>query len=104
MASISERENREIEAANSLGNTPVVFIHGLWLLPGSWASWADLFKQAGYAPLTPDWPDDPQTVEQARANPGVLANKTLEQVADHTTEIITALDNKPAVIGHSTGG
>ena len=38
MASISERENMEIEAANASGNTPVVFIHGLWLLPGSWAS------------------------------------------------------------------
>src|SRR5580700_7246420 len=104
MASISERENREIEAANSFGNTRVVFIHGPWLLPGSWASWADFFKQAGYAPLTPDWPDDPETVKEARANPDVLAKKTLEQVADHTTEIITALDKKPAVIGHSTGG
>jgi len=104
MASMSERENREVEAANASGHTPVVFIHGLWLLPGSWASWADLFKQAGYAPLTPDWPDDPETVEQARANPDVLARKTLKQVADHTTEIIDALDSKPAVIGHSTGG
>jgi pimeloyl-ACP methyl ester carboxylesterase len=104
MASISERENREIKTANASGNTPVVFIHGLWLLPSSWASWAELFMQAGYAPLTPDWPDDPDTVDQARANPGVLAGKTLQQVADHTTEIITALDRKPAVIGHSTGG
>jgi len=86
------------------GNTPVVFIHGLWLLPGSWAGWAELFARAGYAPLTPDWPGDPDTVEQARANPGVLAGKTLQQVAEHTTEIITALDGKPAVIGHSTGG
>ena len=58
MASISERENREIEAANASGNTPVVFIHGLWLLPSSWANWADFFEQAGYAPLTPVWPDD----------------------------------------------
>src|SRR5262249_59324901 len=40
MASISERENREIEAAKSAGGSPVVFIHGLWLLPSSWASWA----------------------------------------------------------------
>ena len=68
MASISERENREIEAANASGNTPVVFIHGLWLLPSSWANWADFFNQAGYAPLTPDWPDDPETVEGARAD------------------------------------
>src|SRR5262249_11394230 len=104
MASISERENSEIEAANASGNTPVVFIHGLWLLPSSWANWADLFKQAGYAPLTPDWPDDPETVEGARAEPEILAKKTLEQVADHTTEIINALDKKPAVLGHSTGG
>src|SRR5690348_14958203 len=104
MASISERENREIVTANASGRTPVVFIHGLWVLPSSWANWVDLFKQAGYAPLTPDWPDDPATVQEARANPKVIAKKTLKQVADHTTEIINALDEKPAVMGHSTGG
>src|ERR687897_1223144 len=104
MASISERENREIEAAKASGDTPVVFIHGLWLLPSSWANWADFFKQAGYAPLTPDWPDDPETVEEARANPDVFAKKTLKQVADHTAKLIDQLDNKPAVMGHSTGG
>ena len=104
MASISERENREIDGANASGDTPVVFIHGLWLLPSSWEAWADFFKQAGYAPQTPDWPDDPQTVEEARANPEVLAKKTLKQVADHTTEIINAVDKKPVVMGHSTGG
>src|SRR5262249_46505361 len=43
-------------------------------------------------------------VEEARGNPDVLARKTLQQIADHTTEIIKALDKKPAVIGHSTGG
>src|SRR3954447_26312749 len=104
MAAISERESKEIEAANASGTTPVVFIHGLWLLPSSWANWADFFKQAGYAPLTPDWPDDPETVEQARANPDVLAKKTLKQVADHTTEVINALATKPVIMGHSTGG
>jgi pimeloyl-ACP methyl ester carboxylesterase len=104
MPSISEREYREIEAANASHNTPVVLIHGLWLLPSSWANWVDFFKQAGYAPLTPDWPDDPETVEAARANPGVLAKKTLKQIADHTTEIVNALDRRPVLIGHSTGG
>jgi non-heme chloroperoxidase len=104
MASISERESREIEAANASGTTPVVLIHGLWLLPSSWADWAEFFEQAGYAPLTPDWPDDPETVEEARANPEVLANKTLKQVADHTAEVIGKLDRKPVVMGHSTGG
>ncbi|HEX5016797.1 MAG TPA: alpha/beta hydrolase [Actinomycetes bacterium] len=104
MASISERENSEIEAANDSGTTPVVFIHGLWLLPSSWANWAAFFKQAGYAPLTPDWPDDPETVEEARANPQVLAKKTLKQVVDHTAEVIGKLEERPAVLGHSTGG
>jgi non-heme chloroperoxidase len=102
--SISERESREIETANASGNTPVVFIHGLWLLPSSWSNWADFFAHDGYAPLTPDWPDDPATIEGARAEPEILAKKTLKQVADHTTEIINALDRKPALIGHSTGG
>jgi non-heme chloroperoxidase len=104
MASIWERENREIQAANVSGNTPVVFIHGLWLLPSSWDRWGRLFSEAGYAPLTPDWPDDPETVEEARANPDVFAKKTLQQVLDHSTEVIDALDKKPAVMGHSTGG
>jgi non-heme chloroperoxidase len=104
VSSISDRESREIENANASGETPVVFIHGLWLLPSSWANWADVFTQAGYAPLTPDWPDDPATIEEARANPDVLAKKTLKQIADHTTEVIDALDSKPVIIGHSTGG
>ena len=104
MTSISEREKREIETANASGNAPVVFVHGLWLLPSSWANWADFFKQADYAPLTPDWPGDPETVAEARANPDVLARKTLNQIADHTAEIISALDKRPAVLGHSTGG
>jgi pimeloyl-ACP methyl ester carboxylesterase len=104
VASISERENREIEAANASGKTPVVLIHGLWLLPSSWTNWADFFAQAGYAPLTPDWPGDPATVETARENPTVFAKKTLKQVADHTTDIINAVNKKPVVMGHSTGG
>jgi len=102
--SISDRELEQVERANATTATPVVFIHGLWLLPSSWDNWADFFNQAGYAPLTPDWPDDPATVEGARVEPEILAKKTLKQVADHTTEIINALDKKPAVIGHSTGG
>ncbi len=62
MASISERESREIEAANASGATPVVFVHGLWLLPSSWDRWVTLFEEAGYVALTPGWPDDPETV------------------------------------------
>jgi pimeloyl-ACP methyl ester carboxylesterase len=101
---ITEHEAAQVERANASSATPVVFIHGLWVLSSSWDNWVTLFEQAGYVGLTPAWPDDPETVEEARANPDVLAKKTLKQVADHTTEIINALDKKPAVIGHSTGG
>jgi pimeloyl-ACP methyl ester carboxylesterase len=104
MAEITGREQEEIDAANKSDGTPVVFIHGLWLLPSSWDRWGEFFKTAGYAPLAPDWPDDPETVEQARANPDVLAKKTLKQVGDHVAEVIGGLTKKPAVMGHSTGG
>ena len=101
---ITDRERGQVDRANAATATPVLFIHGLWLLPSSWDNWTELFEEAGYVALTPDWPDDPETVEVARAEPEVLANKTLGQVADHTTQIINALDKKPVIIGHSTGG
>jgi pimeloyl-ACP methyl ester carboxylesterase len=104
MATITDYEAGQIEKANATGRTPVVFIHGLWLLPSSWDRWAAVFEEAGYAPLAPTWPDDPLTVEEARANPDVLAKKTLGQVVDHTAEVIGQLRGKPAVMGHSTGG
>jgi non-heme chloroperoxidase len=104
MTSISKYEQGQIEQANATGREPVVFIHGLWLLPSSWDRWAAVFEEAGYAPLTPGWPDDPQTVEQANAKPEVFAHKSVGQVADHFAEVIGELDKKPAVVGHSFGG
>ena len=104
MADIAPRETTQIDQANDSGRTPVVFIHGLWLLPSSWDRWTALFEEAGYATVTASWPDDPETVEEARAHPEVFANKTVGQVADHVGEVIGKLSTKPAVIGHSFGG
>jgi pimeloyl-ACP methyl ester carboxylesterase len=104
MSTIAPEEQTQIDEANASGKTPVVFIHGLWLLPSSWDRWATLFGDAGYAPLTPGWPDDPQTVEEAKAHPEVFANKSIGDVADHYASVIEALGKKPAVIGHSFGG
>jgi pimeloyl-ACP methyl ester carboxylesterase len=103
-APMTPREAEQVDRANASGKTPVVFIHGLWLLPSSWDRWAELFEEAGYSAVTPSWPDDPETVDEARAHPEVLAGKTLGQVADHVAEVIGALSTKPAVMGHSTGG
>jgi pimeloyl-ACP methyl ester carboxylesterase len=104
MATITDAEQKQIDQANKSGSTPVVFIHGLWVLASSWDRWGELFKKGGHAPVQAIWPDDPETVAEARENPEVLAGKTLKQIADHTAEVIEALDKKPAVIGHSTGG
>jgi pimeloyl-ACP methyl ester carboxylesterase len=104
MAAITEHETDQIDRANATGLTPVVFIHGLWLLPSSWDRWAAVFEEAGYAPLTPGWPDDPETVEEANAHPEVFAGKTVGQVADRFAEVIGKLSKQPAVIGHSFGG
>jgi non-heme chloroperoxidase len=93
-----------VEEANATGRTPVVFVHGLWLLPSSWDRWAGLFAEAGFAPLAPGWPDDPETVEEANAHPEVFAGKTVGQVADHFAALIAKLDKKPVIVGHSFGG
>jgi pimeloyl-ACP methyl ester carboxylesterase len=103
-APITEHEAAQIERANATTATPVVFVHGLWLLPSSWERWATLFEEAGYVAVSPGWPDDPETVEEAKAHPEVFAGKTVGQVADHVDAIIRRLDRKPAVIGHSFGG
>jgi non-heme chloroperoxidase len=102
--SITEHELDQCKHANATGRPPVVFIHGLWLLPSSWDRWATLFEENGYVALTPGWPDDPETVEEANAHPEAFAGKSIGQVADHFEQIIRGLNTKPVVVGHSFGG
>jgi non-heme chloroperoxidase len=104
MTTIPQHVADQIDAANASGSTPVVFVHGLWLLPGSWDPWRDLFAEAGYATLAPGWPDDPETVAEGNAHPEVFARKTVGQVADHLQSVIAKLTKPPAIIGHSFGG
>ncbi|NMO89356.1 alpha/beta hydrolase [Actinomycetospora sp. TBRC 11914] len=97
-------EQQEIDRANASGKQPVVFVHGLWLLDSSWDRWAALFEDAGYVAVTPGWPDDPGSVEEAHANPEVFAGKSVGDVAAYQQMIIERLDRKPALVGHSFGG
>jgi pimeloyl-ACP methyl ester carboxylesterase len=101
---ITEHELEQCKRANATGRPPVVFVHGLWLLPSSWDRWVTLFEENGYAALTPGWPDDPETVDEAKAHPELFAGKSIGQVADHFETIIRGLDRRPAVVGHSFGG
>jgi non-heme chloroperoxidase len=104
MAPITQAESEQIEKANASGRTPVVFVHGLWLLPSSWQNWIDLFEEAGFAAVAPGWPGDPDSVEAARANPQALAGVGVVAVADHFAAAIGGLRKKPAIVGHSFGG
>ena len=102
--SVSTIDAEQIDRANATGLQPVVFVHGLWLLPSSWDRWATMFEDAGFTAVKPGWPDDPETVSEAKAHPEVFAGKKVGQVADHIDSVIHRLNKKPAVIGHSFGG
>jgi pimeloyl-ACP methyl ester carboxylesterase len=101
---MTEHETEQVGRANASRKTPVVFVHGLWLLPSSWDPWVEVFEDAGYTALTPGWPDDPDTVEEAKAHPEMFAGKSVGDVADYIEALLEKLDRKPAVIGHSFGG
>jgi pimeloyl-ACP methyl ester carboxylesterase len=103
-ATITDHDAEQIERANKAGVQPVVFVHGLWLLPNSWDRWAELFESKGFTALTPGWPDDPETVAEANRSPELFAQKTLGLVAEHFEAIIRRLRIRPAIIGHSFGG
>jgi pimeloyl-ACP methyl ester carboxylesterase len=101
---ITAAEQAEIDRANASGAQPVVFVHGLWLLPSSWDGWRSHFEDHGFVTLAPGWPDDPATVTEARRNPSVFAGKSVGEITEHYAEVIRGLDRKPIVIGHSFGG
>jgi pimeloyl-ACP methyl ester carboxylesterase len=101
---LTTREQGEVDAVNASGRKPVLFVHGLWLLASSWDKWRKHFEDAGFATLAPGWPDDPETVAEARAHPEVFAGKSIKQITDHVAEVASALTTKPAIIGHSFGG
>jgi pimeloyl-ACP methyl ester carboxylesterase len=101
---LSSREAAEVARADESGRQPVVLVHGLWLLPSSWAPWQELLEEEGYAAVAADWPDDPETVEEARAAPERFAGKSVGMVRDHVREVVQALTRPPVLVGHSFGG
>ena len=86
------------------GDKPAVFIHGLWLHATSWSPWLDLFREAGYEPIAPGWPNEPPTVAEAREHPELVANIGIDDVTAHMAQIIDGLDAAPMIVGHSFGG
>ena len=104
MTTISTYEEDQINTANASGRPPVVFVHGLWLLASSWDRWRAVFEDAGFTTVAPEWPDDAATVDEANEHPEVFARKSVGQIANHFQAVVSTLDRKPALIGHSFGG
>jgi non-heme chloroperoxidase len=84
---------------------PIVLVHGLWMTPASWDTWAERFRAAGHEVIVPGWPGiDDRTVQDIRDNPEALRGVGLKEIVDHYERIITALPVKPIIMGHSFGG
>lgn len=84
---------------------PIVLIHGLWMTPRSWNTWAEYFRARGHEVIIPGWPGiDDRSVAEVRNNPEALKGIGLKQIADHYERIIRALPQKPIIMGHSFGG
>jgi non-heme chloroperoxidase len=85
--------------------TPIVLIHGLWMTPTSWDTWAERFRAAGHEVIVPGWPGiDDRTVADIRRDPTALKGVGLTQIVDNYERIIRALPQQPIVMGHSFGG
>ena len=66
--------------------------------------WLDLFREAGYEPTAPGWPNEPDTVAEAREQPELVANTSIDEAVAHYAQLIEALETAPVIIGHSFGG
>jgi pimeloyl-ACP methyl ester carboxylesterase len=82
----------------------ILFIHGLWMTPRSWESYAARYESRGYHVLAPGWPGTEGEVEALRRDPSLFDGLDLKTVVDHYDRIIRGLDAPPILIGHSLGG
>ncbi|BCB76455.1 alpha/beta fold hydrolase [Phytohabitans flavus] len=82
----------------------IVLIHGLWVTPRSWEQWVPYYEAKGHTVLTPAYPGFEVEVEALRADPSPIATVTVPETVAHLEKIITALPEKPILMGHSFGG
>lgn len=83
-----------------------MFIHGMFMTPHAWDSWQPHFRACGYSTSAPPWPEHEGRPEALRRNPrnSALGRLTLEDVLQSYRALISALREKPVLIGHSMGG
>jgi len=84
----------------------IVFIHGMFMTPLCWEHWIERFQAKGYRCLAPAWPGRDKPIEVQRRNhpDPELGKLKLIDVVESLAAVLKALDEKPAIIGHSMGG
>lgn len=104
MSELTDHELDEITRVNDSKKQPVLFVHGLWMLPASWRNWEELFATHGFVTLSANWPNDPTNVDEARSNPQLFAGHSVADIEKRISLLINKLDLPPILIGHSFGG
>jgi alpha-beta hydrolase superfamily lysophospholipase len=87
-----------------MGTNNVVLIHGLWMTPLSWESWANHYTERGYSVYAPSWPGMERDVRALRRAPESYADIGFKQIVDHYEKLVIDLEHAPILIGHSFGG
>jgi pimeloyl-ACP methyl ester carboxylesterase len=83
----------------------IVFLHGLFQNPLSWAHWIQHFEAKGYTCHAPAYPFHAGDPAALRANPPAgLRKLRFDEVLDSLAAFIKTLPEKPILIGHSMGG
>ncbi len=83
----------------------IVFIHGLFQNPNSWAEWKTYFEAKGFTCYAPAYPYHEGKPADLRKNiDPALGALTFGQVIKSLTTFIDQLPEKPILIGHSMGG
>ncbi len=83
-----------------------MLIHGAFVTNKTWDDWKSYYEDRGYRVLAPAWPyKDAGPVELRRRQPDAdVASIRLKDLVAHYEKIVSALPERPVLIGHSLGG
>jgi non-heme chloroperoxidase len=90
----TQHELQQCERANDTGRQPVVFPRAVAAAQQLGSLGDAVQGRRLHTVLTPGWPDDPDTVAEAKEHPEVFPHESIGQVADHFEEIIRGLDKR----------
>lgn len=84
----------------------ILLIHGMFMTPLCWENWIPHYESKGYRVFASPWPGRDKPVENLRNNhPNTqLAKLNLSDVVERMERVISSLEEKPVLIGHSMGG